>query len=108
MFLSCIHSSESGNNNIMLTHLLVGLSSFSISYNPLKDNGLGTMKPGLLKCLNLKILGYVNMYTHSHMHAHTYMNTYTPCRLRGTHMSEGSGVHLKEIFETLPKLELAE
>ena len=29
----------------------------SISYNPLTEVGLGNMKPGLLKCSELKILG---------------------------------------------------
>lgn len=31
--------------------------SSSFSYNPLEDDGLKDMKPGLLKCQNLKILG---------------------------------------------------
>ena len=30
---------------------------YSISYNPLTEVGLGNMKPGLLKCSELKILG---------------------------------------------------
>ncbi len=30
----------------------------SISYNPISDKGLGEMKQGLLKCTELKILGY--------------------------------------------------
>jgi len=30
---------------------------FSNSYNPIKNEGLGAMMPGLLKSQNLKILG---------------------------------------------------
>ncbi len=74
----------------------------SASYNHISDKGLREMKPGLLKCKNLRILGYV----------------YNCCvyiiiigllsSLRDTGLTGESGVHLKDIFEHLPKLDTVE
>lgn len=64
------------------------------------------MKPGLLKCKELTILGYVVSLTK--LMCFTYDCVIAFYSLRQTSLTGESGVHLKEIFETLPNLATVE
>ena len=78
----------------------------SISYNPLTEVGLGAMKPGLLKCKKLEILGYALINYKSQVVICHWCDRY--CSLRGTSLGEGAGVHLSDIFGALTNLDVVE